>query len=97
MKINYAAAGFVLALLTLGASLVVQWTVNNEARAIAVARDLEQNTRIEKAEARVLALETNRSIEQQLAQMNVSITGRLASVETSVAELLRRDVRGRRE
>lgn len=88
--LNYAAIGLALVLLPMGAGIIAQWTVMDEARGIAAARDVEQNARIATIEARVRDIENNRSIERQLADMQVSISGRLAAVETELKALQER-------
>lgn len=96
--VNYAAWSFAIAFLTMGGALVTQWSAANEARAIAVQRDLVQNETIAKLSAtaaaleeRLRAIETNRAIEQRIGDLTVAV----ARVETEVSAL-RRDVRGRR-
>ena len=59
----------------------------NEARTIAVERDVEQNRTIEKLEARIRDIENNRALERQIADLQVSVTGRLTAVETALQGL----------
>lgn len=94
-SINWGALAVVLTIATMAVGLIAQWTAMAEAQRNAIARDVEQNRRDDEHESRIRALETNRAIEQQIAEFKVDVSQRLTAVETEVSGL-RRDVRGRR-
>lgn len=84
---NYAAWGLALTLLPMAAGIISQWAVSTEQRRMAETRDIAQDAELAKLRAQVRDIENNRALERQISDLQVSVTGRLAAVETALQGL----------